>query len=105
MSDYEDQKAKLTFQSDVNYFASTDFAQIWAEIDNDAWLGTGDAMGTFELTRPDGSTDTKYLPVQTDPSPSTQGARVWFAVEGVSGEQHGDTKLRLSELSGAEAGG
>ena len=47
MSEYEDQKAKLNFSSDIDYYDSTDFGLLSAEVDNDGWIGPGDAMVLF----------------------------------------------------------
>ena len=49
MSEYEDQKAKLNFSSNVDFYDSTDFALLSAEVDNDAWIGSGDAMATLAV--------------------------------------------------------
>ena len=105
MSEYEDQKAKLNFSSDVDYYDTTDFALLSAEVDNDAWIGSGDAMATLMILRGDGSTDQMYLPVNVDNGPVTRGAKVTFPVEHVSRQIQGETQLSLIDLSGAEAGG
>ena len=47
MSEYEDQKAKLNFSSDIDFYDTTDFGLLSAEIDNDAWIGSGDVMATL----------------------------------------------------------
>jgi hypothetical protein len=59
MPDYEDQKAKPKF-GDHWYYGSTDLVEIYAEVDNDAWIGTGDAMATFEILREDRNDDQIY---------------------------------------------
>jgi hypothetical protein len=105
MPDNEDQKAKLNFSSDVEYYDSTDFALLSAEVDNDAWIGIGDAMATLAIVRGDGSGDQVYLPVDVDNPPVTRGAKVRFPVADVTRQIHGETQIRLIELSGAEAGG
>ena len=105
MSEYDDQKAKLNFSSEIDYYDSTDFAQLSAEVDNDGWIGTGDAMATLALLREDGTAEQVYLPVQVDNGPATRGAKVHFAVENVSRQVHGEVQISLIDLSGAEAGG
>ena len=105
MSDYEDQKAKLNFSSNVDYYDSTDFALLSAEVDNDAWIGSGDAMATLAILRGDGTGEQVYLPVNVDNPPVTRGAKVTFPVENVTRQIHGETQISLIDLSGAEAGG
>ena len=63
MSEYEDQKAKLNFSSDIDYYDTTDFALLSAEVDNDAWIGCGDAMATLAILRSDGTGEQVYIPV------------------------------------------
>jgi len=36
MSDYGDQKAELNFSGNIDYYDSTDFALLSADVDNDA---------------------------------------------------------------------
>jgi hypothetical protein len=105
MSEYEDQKAKLNFSSNVDFYDSTDFALLSAEVDNDAWIGSGDAMATLAILRGDGTGEQVYLPVNVDNGPVTRGAKVTFPVENVSRQIHGETQISLIDLSGAEAGG
>ncbi len=105
MSDDETPKPELRFSSDVDFYDSTDFAQLFAEVDNDGWIGTGDAMLTLALLRPDGTVEQVYLPVHVDGGPVTRGVRVAFAVENVSKAQHGETQLSLIDISGADASG
>jgi hypothetical protein len=105
MPDYEDQKAKLNFRSEVDYYDSTDFAQIYADVENDAWIGAGDAMATIALLRSDGSTDQVYLPVNVQDGPVTRGAIVTFPIADVTRQIHGETQISMTELSGAEASG
>ena len=105
MSEYEDQKAKLNFSSDIDYYDTTDFALLSAEVDNDAWIGPGDAMATLLILRSDGVGDQVHIPVSVDNPPQTRGAKVTFPIENVSRQVHGDVQITLIELSGAEAGG
>ena len=105
MSDYGDQKAKLRFSEQIDYYDTTDFAQLSANVENDAWIGAGDAMATFVLLREDGSGEQVYIPVAVDNPPQTNGARVTFALENVSRQVHGDVQITLIDLSGAEADG
>lgn len=105
MSDYEEQKAKLNFSSNVDYYDSTDFALLSAEVDNDAWIGSGDAMATLAILRGDGTGEQIHLPVNVDNPPVTRGAKVTFPVENATRQIHGDTQISLIDLSGAEAGG
>jgi hypothetical protein len=105
MSDDQDQKAKLNFASNVDYYDSTDFALLSAEVDNDAWIGNGDAMATLALLRGDGSVEQVYLPVTVDNGPVSRGAKVTFPVENATRQIHGETQISLIDLSGAEAGG
>ena len=105
MSEYEDQKPKLIFSSDIDYYDSTDFALLSAEVDNDAWIGVGDAMATFAILRSDGLGDKVYIPVDVDNPPQTRGAKVRFPIENVSRLVHGEVEISLIDLSGAEAAG
>jgi hypothetical protein len=105
MSEYEDQKAKLNFSSSVDFYDTTDFALLSAEVDNDAWIGSGDAMATLAILRGDGTGEQVYLPVNVDNGPVTRGAKVTFPVENVTRQIHGETQISLTDLSGAEAGG
>lgn len=105
MSEYEDQKPKLNFSSDIDYYDSTDFALLSAEVDNDAWIGVGDAMATFAILRSDGLGDKVYIPVDVDNPPQTRGAKVRFPIENVSRLVHGEVEISLIDLSGAEAAG
>ena len=105
MSEYEDQKAKLNFSSDIDYYDSTDFALLSAEVDNDAWIGPGDAMATLVILRSDGVGDQVHIPVAVDNPPQTRGAKVTFPIENVSRQVHGDVQITLIDLSGGEAGG
>ena len=105
MSEYEDQKAKLNFSSNVDFYDSTDFALLSAEVDNDAWIGSGDAMATLAILRGDGTGEQVYLQVNVDNGPVTRGAKVTFPVENVSRQIHGETQISLIDLSGAEANG
>jgi hypothetical protein len=105
MSEYEDQKAKLNFSSNVDFYDSTDFALLSAEVDNDAWIGSGDAMATLAILRGDGTGEQVYLPVNVDNGPVTRSAKVTFPVENVTRQIHGETQISLIDLSGAEAGG
>jgi hypothetical protein len=105
MSDYGDQKAKLDLSRDIEYFDTTDFALLSAHVDNDAWIGAGDAMATLLILRSDGTGEQVYIPVAVDNPPQTRGARVTFPIENVSRLVHGDVQITLTELSGAEASG
>jgi len=105
MSDYEDQKAKLNLSSNIDYYDTTDFALLSAEVDNDAWIGAGDAMATLALLREDGTGEQVYIPVAVDNPPQTRGAKVTFPIENVSRQVHGEVQITLTELSGAEASG
>ena len=105
MSEYEDQKAKLNFSSEIDYYDSTDFGLLSAEVDNDAWIGAGDAMATLAILRSDGMGEQIYIPVAVDNPPQTRGAKVTFPIENVSRLVHGDVQISLIDLSGAEAGG
>ena len=105
MSDYDDQKATLTFASEIDYYDTTDFAQLSAMVDNDAWIGSGDAMATLVILRSDGTGEQVYIPVSVDNPPQTRGAKVTFPIENVSRLVHGDVQITLTELSGPEAGG
>ena len=105
MGDYEDIKPKLNFGTEIDYYETTDFGLIAADVDNDAWIGTGDAMLTLSLHRSDGMMEQIHLPVQVDNGPVTRGARVTFAIENVTRQIAGETQLHLIELSGAEPGG
>jgi hypothetical protein len=105
MSDHEDQKAKLNFSSNIDYYDSTDFGLLSAEVDNDAWIGPGDAMATLAILRNDGTGEQVYLPVAVDNPPVTRGAKVTFPIENVTRQIHGEAQISLIDLSGAEAGG
>jgi hypothetical protein len=105
MSEYEDQKAKLNFSSDIDYYDSTDFGLLSAEVDNDGWIGPGDAMATLAILRNDGMGEQVYIPVDVDNPPQTRGAKVRFPIENVSRLVHGEVQISLIDLSGAEAGG
>jgi hypothetical protein len=105
MSDYGDQKVKLNFSGNIDYYDSTDFALLSAEVDNDAWIGTGDAMATLAILRNDGTGEQMYLPVAVDNSPVTRGATVTFPIENATRQIHGEAQISLIDLSGAEAGG
>jgi hypothetical protein len=104
MGDYDEIKAKLDFGADIDYYETTDFALIAAEVANGAWIGTGDAMLTLSLHRSDGLVEQVHLPVQVDNGPVDRG-RVTFAIENVTRQIPGETQLHLIELSGAESGG
>jgi hypothetical protein len=105
MSDYEDHKAKLNFSDHIEYYETTDFALLSAHIENDAWIGAGDAMATLAILRNDGTGEQVYIPVAVDNPPQTNGAKVTFPVENVSRQVHGDVQITMTELSGAEATG
>ena len=105
MPEYEDQKAKLNFSSNIDYYDSTDFALLSAEVDNDAWIGPGDAMATLAILRNDGTGEQVYLPVAVDNPPVTRGAKVTFPIENVTRLVHGEAQVSLIDLSGAEAAG
>ena len=105
MSEDHEQKAKLNFSSHIDFYDQTDFALLSAEVENDAWIGVGDAMATFAILRSDGLGDLQHVPVAVDNSPVTRGARVTFPIENVSRMVHGDVEISLTELSGAEAAG
>ena len=105
MPDYEDQKAKLNFQSDIDYYDSTDFAQIFAEVENDAWIGHGDAMATIAILRGDGTGEQVYVPVNVQNPPVTRGTKVAFPIENATRQIHGETQISVIDLSGAEMSG
>jgi len=105
MSDNEGQKAKLNFSSDIEYYDTTDFALLSAHVENDGWIGPGDAMATLAILRNDGTGEQVYIPVAVDNPPQTNGAKVTFPVENVSRHVHGDVQITMTELSGAEATG
>ena len=105
MSENEDPKAKLTFLSQIDFYDETDFAQIYAEVENDAWIGPGDAMATLAILRNDGMGEQVYLPVNVQNPPVTRGATVAFPIENASRKVHGEVQISLTELSGAEASG
>ncbi|HZB39328.1 MAG TPA: hypothetical protein VE487_00100 [Ilumatobacter sp.] len=105
MSEYEEQKAKLNFSTDIDYYDSTDFGLLSAEVDNDAWIGAGDAMATLAILRNDGTGEQVYLPVTVDNPPVTRGAKVTFPIENLTRQVHGEAQISLIDLSGAEAGG
>src|SRR4029453_5697455 len=105
MSEDHEQKATLNFLSEIHYYEDTDFAQLFAEVENDAWIGPGDAMATLAILRGDGTGEQVYLPVNVMNPPVTRGATVAFPIENVTRKIHGDTQVSLIELSGAEMGG
>jgi hypothetical protein len=105
MGDYDDIKPKLVFGTEIDFYETTDFGLIGADVDNDAWIGTGDAMLTLSLHRSDGLMEQVHLPVQVDNGPVTRGARVTFAIENVTRQVQGETQLHVIELSGADAEG
>jgi hypothetical protein len=105
MGDYDEIKPKLNFGTDIDYYETTDFGLISADVDNDAWIGTGDVMLTLSLHRSDGLMEQVHLPVQVDNGPVTRGARVTFPVENVTRQVSGETQLNLLELSGGEPTG
>ena len=105
MSDDETPKPELQFHDQIDYYDSTDFALLTAEVSNDGWIGSGDAMATLALLRPDSTVEQVYIPVQVDNGPVTRGTRVTFPVENVTRLIHGETRVSLTELSGAEARG
>jgi hypothetical protein len=74
MGDYDDTKPKLVFGTEIDFYETTDFGLIAADVDNDAWIGTGDAMLTVSLHRSDGLMEQVHLPVQVDNGPVTRGA-------------------------------
>jgi hypothetical protein len=95
MGDYDEIKAKLDFGADIDYYETTDFALIAAEVANGAWIGTGDAMLTLSLHRSDGLVEQVHLPVQVDNGPVDRG-RVTFAIENVTRQIPGETQLPRS---------
>jgi hypothetical protein len=105
MPEYEDQKAKLNFLSQIDFFDETDFAQIHAEVENDAWIGPGDAMATLAILRDNGRGDQIYVPVNVMNPPVTRGATVSFPIENASQKIHGEVQISLIDVSGAEASG
>jgi hypothetical protein len=105
MPDYETPRPQLHFSEQIDYYDTTDFGLIAGEVANDSWVGVGDAMATLRLVRGDGSEEDVHLPVQVENGPVTRGARFTLAVENVTRTIHGETKLRLVELSGADASG
>ncbi|HSB87579.1 MAG TPA: hypothetical protein VLD86_14815 [Ilumatobacteraceae bacterium] len=105
MSDDEMLKPELTFTYEIDYYESTDFGLLAAEVTNDAWLGAGDVMATLALMRSDQTVEQVYLPVQVDNAPVTRGARVTFAIENLTRLIPGETRVTLTELSGGEARG
>jgi hypothetical protein len=106
MSDEQDTpKPELRFSADVDYYDSTDFALLTAEVTNDGWVGSGDAMLTLAVLRPDGTVQQVHIPVSVDNGPVTRGARITFPVENATMMQHGETQLSLIELSGGDPAG
>jgi hypothetical protein len=107
MSDdaYDTPKPEIRFLDEIDYYDSTDFAQLTGEVVNDGWIGVGDAMASLVILRSDGTVDQLSLPVQVDNGPVTRGAKVNLAIENVSRLVHGDVQIDLTELSGADASG
>ena len=105
MSDDETPIPELHFYDEIDYYESTDFGLLAAEVSNDGWIGTGDAMATLALLRSDQTVEQVYLPVQVDNGPVTRGARVTFPIENLTRLIHGETQLSLTELGGGEARG
>jgi hypothetical protein len=105
MSDDEMPTPALHFSDQIDYYDTTDFALLAAEISNDSWVGTGDVMATLSLQRPDQSPEQVYVPVQVDNGPVTNGTRVTFPVESVTKMIHGETRITLTELSGGQHSG
>jgi hypothetical protein len=105
MSDDEFPRPQLTFHPDVEYYESTDFARVFADVSNDGWIGTGDAMIDVALLHEGGMAQQVHLPIQVDNGPVTRGARVFLAIENVSGGHRGETQISLIGSSGAEIGG
>lgn len=105
MTDDEAPRPELDFDDELEFYETTDFGMISAEVTNDGWIGAGDAMATILLLRSDGMGEQVHLPVQVDNGPVTRGARVRFAVENVTRVTPGETQLSLIDLSGAQATG
>lgn len=105
MGEYDYPRAELRFDDQIDYYETTDFGLISAEVTNDGWIGTGDAMLTLVLLRSDGMGEQVHLPVNVDDGPVTRGTRVTFGVENVTRYVPGETQLSLTELSGADATG
>lgn len=105
MSDDETPTPELHFADAIDYYDSTDFGLLAAEVTNDCWLGVGDVMATLALLRSDQTVEQVYLPVQVDNGPVTRGARVTFAIENLTRLVHGETRVTLTELSGGDARG
>jgi hypothetical protein len=96
---------ELRFADQIDYYDTTDFGLLAAEVTNDAWVGTGDVMATLRLLRSDGNADDVYVPVQVDNGPVTRGTRVTFPIENVTKTTHGETRINLIELSGGQPTG
>lgn len=105
MSDFDTPAPSLSFSADIDYYETTDFGLLSAEVDNDGWIGTGDAMATLVMLRSDGNGEQIHVPVQVDNGPVTRGARVFVPIENVTRQVAGETQLTLIELSGAHAAG
>ena len=105
MSDDETPRPELRFSDQLDFYESTDFAQLSGEVANDGWIGTGDAMAEVALLRSDNKVERLYVPVQVDDGPVTRGARFFLAVENVTREVRGETQLNLIDVSGADASG
>lgn len=105
MSDDETPRPELSFSDAIDFYESTDFAQLSGVVANDGWIGTGDAMIELVLLRSTGQADRLHLPVQVDDGPVTRGARFFVAVENVTREARGETQISLIEVSGADASG
>jgi hypothetical protein len=99
--DYEPPKPQLTFLDHVEYYDSTDFAQLYATVENDAYFGSGDVMLTLMILRGDGTTEQVYIPVNVQDSPAQRGTSVTFPVENATRQIYGDTQLSLIDVSGA----
>lgn len=105
MSEDETPRPSLRFHDEIDYYESTDFGLISGEVDNDGWLGTGDAMATLALLRSDDRVEPVPLPVQVDGGPVTRGGRFTLPVANLTRLLAGETQISLIELSGADASG
>jgi hypothetical protein len=105
MSDDETPRPELKFSDTIDYYESTDFAQISGEVANDGWIGTGDAMVELVLLRSTNEGNRVHLPVQVDDGPVTRGARFFLALENVTRGARGETQISLIDVSGADASG